>query len=427
MTRRNRAGRLRKIIYVVLGALLYVALGELLLRVIPNDASTLRVKSLPDRYVGAWYAPGDTLEIRTSCYEIDGIAINDLGLRMDRNVDAPKERYRIGVFGGSFVAALQVDDHEHLCALLQDYLPDAEILNFGHDGFNTIQKYVSYLKHGQNLGLDLVVLAMFLEHDVKGNSKALAAREPGGNPFRPWMVRDGRGYRVEYAKETQLKKVFKTVFPLHYKIYRHVYVYRMLYNKFITKLPGLLSGKNKGPAEAERPENENTLWSEAWDITEQSILMFREAAEKKGAKFVLAVIPTYGQLSGGKEEAGLPGLAGIYHGLDQPLAGLRAFAQEEGIGSIDFGQGLESYALGHQLPEPYFSYGCDLHFNPLGHYVMANELARFFAMKGMVGGKVEKRALANLEKSPREVLGEHAWKDIFEGGVYKGGSETARR
>ncbi|MDD5656941.1 MAG: hypothetical protein PHF00_06770, partial [Elusimicrobia bacterium] len=114
---------------------------------------------------------------------------------------------------------------------------------------------------------------------------------------------------------------------------------------------------------------------------------------------------------------------------DSPARRLREFARRHGIIFLDPAPTLAAYRDRNALPSPYFSFRCDGHLNPLGHFLLANVVARFIAENDLAPMRTpdKKKLLGavrrNLEASPQAVLGREAYRQIYGGEVYRGSSE----
>jgi len=135
-----------------------------------------------DDVLGVKLVPG-----KKGWYRKEGEAyleINSLGYRdVEHDVEAPPDRFRIGVLGDSFTEARQMPIEETYWGRLGKALSaceglagqDIEVLNFGVGGYSTTQSMLAYDLDAQRFKPDLVLLGFFAGNDVRENSKTLSA------------------------------------------------------------------------------------------------------------------------------------------------------------------------------------------------------------------------------------------------------------
>lgn len=94
------------------------------------------------------------------------VTIGREGLRGKARVVMPKPagRLRIGILGCSQTFGTGVGDDETFSAVLGEFMPDAEILNFGVGGYGTDQMLLRYETLARNYDLDVVVLGFAFFH-----------------------------------------------------------------------------------------------------------------------------------------------------------------------------------------------------------------------------------------------------------------------
>lgn len=103
-------------------------------------------------------------------YENDGDRINAQGLRSDREYPSSPEPgvMRIAAFGDSFVYGNEVGNSDSWAAVLEQAVPQWEVLNFGVGGYGTDQAYLRYLHEGRAVAPDLVLIG-FVPVNVRRN------------------------------------------------------------------------------------------------------------------------------------------------------------------------------------------------------------------------------------------------------------------
>ena len=110
-----------------------------------------------DAYTGWWATPnldcvltheGGTIHLQT----------NSVGMRGDREYGKkPPGVVRVGVFGDSFTFADQVQGHETYAALIEQRVPNVEVLNFGLGGGGPDQSLLALRHKAAGFELDVVI------------------------------------------------------------------------------------------------------------------------------------------------------------------------------------------------------------------------------------------------------------------------------
>ena len=97
------------------------------------------------------------------------ITINEHGMRQHQ-VAKKKESstFRIAVLGDSFVWGIGVNDEDRLTELLEEMLPNVEVLNFGTSGYSPVQ-YLLMIDDIIEFEPDMVVIVFCLDNDFDDN------------------------------------------------------------------------------------------------------------------------------------------------------------------------------------------------------------------------------------------------------------------
>ena len=170
---------------------------------------------------------------------------------------------------------------------------------------------------------------------------------------------------------------------------------------------------------------------EAWRITEHALATLKAEVESDGGRLVLVGINEFLSINPAWEREMLLGAgSAVPEDFDpaRPLGELGRTAARLDIPFLDLLQVFVRYRDRHSLPYPYFSFSCNGHWNPLGHYVAANATTAFLAEEGLLpaGAGSENKVSAAAERRfatpPQDVLGRDAYQQIYDGGIYTGGS-----
>lgn len=120
---------------------------------------------------------------------------NSAGFRTgDYTADRPPERRRILVFGDSFTEGVGVSDGRRYSDLLEQLVPDVEVLNFGLRATGTDQQYLLFRELPSDLEYDLVVLGLYTADIKRAASKYGVLTTATGETFqKPYFQLDDRG------------------------------------------------------------------------------------------------------------------------------------------------------------------------------------------------------------------------------------------
>lgn len=375
--------------------------------------------------------PGQGLRNQRPCSDIAPIAVNEDGFR-DGPWAKEKDGLRIAVLGDSFTEGLQVGDGEHLSALLERML-GADVLNASVSGYSTVTQLEAYRRLVRPYRPDLTLVFFYVGNDVTGNACAL-------DPARTLCGRVV-GERVEYRRGMDVPSPQAAAEPAEpWEAWRTVKAfgrqnfatYLALHDLKVMAQGVFNAATGRVPERwqlyrAEPPP----VWTQAWRITEDAIRRLKTEVEADGGRLALvgineffAVHPdwrrelTFGAGSAAPED------------MDpaRPLHRLAEIAAGLDLTYLDLLDVFVAYRDRHALAYPYFSFSCDGHWNPLGHFVVANATARFLAERGLLPGDEDRApviaAAANrrLRLAPVNVLGEEAYRQIYGGGLYRGKS-----
>jgi hypothetical protein len=426
---------------VFVGLLVGLGLVESGLRLLPgkysqwydytsNDRTKIKHRGLGGGLSGL--EPGMRMHSHGPCFEIEAIQTNDSGFR-----DGPWKKesagFRVAVLGDSFTEAMQVGDDEHVSALLESML-GIDVLNASLSGNSTVTEIETYRRLVRPYRPDLTLLFFYVGNDVKGNSCGL---DPG-------RVLCGRldGDRVVYRQPPTPEEVEQTAPPApprfqpwrnlkkfarrNFATYLALYDLKVIVQGIVNTVMGTVPDRwhlylSKKPAELD----------EAWRITEHVLATLKAEVESDGGRLALVGINEFLSISPAWEREMLLGAgSAVPEDFDpaRPLGELGRTAARLDIPFLDLLEVFVRYRERHSLPYPFFSFSCNGHWNPLGHYVAANATAAFLAEKGLLpagaGSEniVPAAAGRRFATPPQDVLGRDAYEQIYGGGKYTGGS-----
>ena len=378
------------------------------------------LQHIPDDIRGYAYAPSQTASRRSACYNNEHIAINARGFR-DKEWPSVPLSFSVAAFGDSMIVGREVSEHQVVTSVLGELL-GARVYNLGVNGYAPMNAKKTYEVFANSLRPNVVLFFAYLGNDVIQN-------------FCPFSnaVNNGCGSVVENGEivfsQIKSREKVTTFQPKGYlwklgKALGNVSV--LVHVAFEAKIT-LASLKRTNGLFRSRIEimntTENEDWRAAWRVFGEVIKTFRQSVEAKGEKFVLVLVPDNKIYGPNLRSAllSLSGVLGIPH-LDTKFPSKRAesVAKKLKVDYINLADTFEKYQNRYQLSAPYFSYRCDGHWNPLGHFVAAQAIADFLITKGYVepSSPSDMQNLVSLKKSPREILGNDTFFRIYESGTY---------
>jgi lysophospholipase L1-like esterase len=318
-----------------------------------------------DSMSGPWLEPSQLGFLSTPCFKIDDIHINRFGMRDKEREQTPKTK-RIAMIGDSFTQGLQVADEDVASRKLEQKLAGkAEVLNVGVSSTGTSVQVLDYEKHVRSFHSDLVLLMFFVGNDISDNHPEMKGRkDPGMAAYSPYLLLDENGKLKkdpQPGKQRRTREVLGTVAKVYLGQWAY-YFYRSLQTKQLKK-DAPLSDADK-----------DRIFEEAFRITEQAILRLKSEVEADNAKFGLITIP--------------PDFPNISKTGTAPKEGLDAirrlerFASENGLPILDLTPIFRDIVVKNGPTD--FAYPCDGHWNPRGHEVAAEAIAKFIEEKSLL-------------------------------------------
>ena len=155
------------------------------------------------------------------------VTINALGHRdRHRELRKPPGTIRVALFGDSMTEAVQVNLQDTFSYRVEERLRSmgrpVEVLNFAVNGFSPVQELLLFKEEGPKYGIDLVLVALFLDNDVSGSHPSLSVTQ-AGPPFPiPADGALGIDYRASEASFGDYRR-----FPLYF-LRRYLGTYRLV-------------------------------------------------------------------------------------------------------------------------------------------------------------------------------------------------------
>jgi hypothetical protein len=304
---------------------------------------------------GQWFQEGEAY-----------IRITSAGLRDKEHTKVKSANtIRIAILGDSYAAAFQVPMEDTFWAVMERELGQCapfagrkvEVINFGVSGYGTVQELMTLRHHVWEYDPDIVVLAFTTGNDVRNNLRALEA-----DPLKPYFVyKDGKPVLDFSFREAPEFRARKTVIAqilyglLNYS--RTLQVLNQLRNivgnrKSLARqyeIASQAAGREAGLEEGVYFEPHNSLWEDAWHVTEAVLMQMQTEVKEKGADFLLVTLSNSIQVHPDPQvrQTFMKGL-GIQE-LLYPDLRISALGKREGMSVLTLAPALQTYAEQHKV------------------------------------------------------------------------------
>jgi hypothetical protein len=420
---------------ILVGLVLAFALAELLCRLLPIETAYVRIPMKSDARVGFTRVPGGTASSKMVCYDISPIVFNSLGFR-GPNLSQGNP-LSIAVLGDSFMEAVEVPVSCSTASILQGLLR-VNVLNASVASYGTTSELFVYRTFLKERRARVVLLFFFAGNDVVNNSCELSRMYGEGPPGPCGEFSHGKiEWRTSFGEPTgdaPSSSPIKAFLRQHclsclvaYRFLKYDVIHRLQFGD----LDFLDNVFRRHP-----PEQWRKAWDDGWRITEEAILQLKADVESGGGKLVVVNVPSSLFIVPNWQEVFKKSkrLERVPDDFDPnlPDARLKNIGDRHRIPVLGLAPEFIQYRDRFRLTDPFFWFTCDAHWNPVGHFVAANVVARyliehdFLAMTAEDKEKPLRKVKANLGLSPEEILGPTAYDQIYHGGVYTGASNIDR-
>lgn len=394
-----------------------------------------------DPVLGWYHRDNYVQELKGSCFKGE-IFTNEHGMvntpsLSDGNGDV--SGLKIALVGDSFIRGAEALYEGDLASFLRGFIRECIILNFGVSGYGTTQAFLTYKTRVFSFKPDVVVLGFLPHNDVDDNHPCIGIPKPA-----PYAKVGKDGIEIVYPSNP----ISKLFYGVHSKLIKESALYSTIYN--ILHRHGLyyFDDNNRGnePDQTDCKENPwpnrrsslgvfrsnpDPVWEHAWEVTEALLIAFKKAVEEDGGEFILLIMAGPSEIDPlfkdklREDKISLPG----DFDLAYPTKRLMAFSKRNGIRAIALLPKFNRYKIKFDLETPYFSYRCNGHWNPLGHYLAANNLVHYMVSESIldiqsVGEQYQKEILSGeVLKAPVEILGRKGFEQIYHNGTFLGVAE----
>ncbi len=417
-----------KLISMGIGLILALVFAEIGMRIVPNGF-TPRSDPEYDMHDKVAYVLKQDHEAKVvrQCVENEDFAVNSLGFRGPEWESNAKPK--IAILGDSYMEAQRTRQAETTAGVLQR-LTGVQVLNAGVAGYNNFHQHAVYQEFLGDYKPEVVALFLFYGNDIQYNHCALAGIV---NNFLP--CGEVNNDEVAYTTITESKMLDRGAFvkPAFWEKYYVGQVWKFIWGRVKRKLGG---AKQQQLRDFQKLEYQifnkaaTEPWEEAWTITEQILTDLKARVAENGGKLIIVPIPTQLMLTEQWEEdlrTVLPQTDLSTFQQSLPGQKLQALCTRNGIDLLDLTVPFKSYLKNNQMGWPYFSWRCDAHWNPLGHYLAANLLAEHIMGERLVqiDSTLLPRIQNNFLRSPQEILGSDSYTLLYEDGVLKGPTQIS--
>ncbi len=400
-----------KLLLIVLGFLLGGIVAEITLRVTgysyPEFYSLDQSRGYALRpNAEGWYRKEGKAYVR----------INSDGLRdQEHSITKPQGTFRIAVLGDSYPEALSVSMEEAFWSVLGKKLQECdavpgkriEVINFGVSGYGTAQELLTLRKEVWKYSPDLVLLAVTTNNDITDNSRELKKTEIPYFVYKDNQLtlddsfKNSRAFLWRESIISRLGRWFRDHSRLVQAVIQGHHGFKILLASWRAQH---LRGAHQRPPDAIEtgeagdngqksnlfsrvdelgtdnliyPEPGNTVWNDAWRVTEGLILEMRDEVRARGAKFVVVTLSNGPQVlpdpNSREEFKKWFGITDLFY----PDNRINSFCTREGIAVLTLAPELQQFA--ERNGAFLHGFGNNVgngHWNATGHRVAGELIAK---------------------------------------------------
>jgi hypothetical protein len=317
-----------------------------------------------DPVVGRWRWPNKAWVYRDACMETN-YESNSIGARDPERTLPANGAERVVMLGDSFMEGLGVEYGERTSDLLEQ-MTGIEHLNLGLSDSGTFQECLVYEKFGLRYEHTKVVLYVLPENDFNDN-------DPGKeheNVYRPFLRKTATGFEVYYTVDFDDRYTGDVSVATVIKNTIDNAIYTANVGRWATRAL-------KNIAADKEPVNTTSRYN-AYSAEDIEIMRYAlgQLADLVGERpLYLVIVPTTIDLEFAAENGGKSRL----------VEDMSAFAaSRENVRVIDLAPEflLDSKSTGREFLD--YTLGCDGHWSPTGHHVVASTLIKEIHSEGYV-------------------------------------------
>jgi hypothetical protein len=342
------------------------------------------------------------------------VRINSAGQRdRERTKVKAADTIRIAVIGDSYAEAFQVPVEQAFWAIMEEKLrasgsvpgKQIEVLNFGVSGYGTAAELLTLRERVWDYAPDVVLLAVTTNNDVVDNSRELKKTDEvpyfvyrEGKLVLDDSFRHSRAFLLRQSRLSRFGRWIKDHSRFLQAINEAHHILKTLLassnSRRITSFTEKTPTKSDVSARSEELGTDNmvyfqpinSVWNDAWLVTEGLILAMRDEVTARGAKFVVVTLSNAPQvLPDPNARQGFMRRLGI-DDLFYPDNRIRSLCVRESIPVITLAPELQAYAeKSGSFLHGFESDPGNGHWNAVGHRVAGELIAQ--KLKDSVLGK----------------------------------------
>lgn len=430
----------QNLLALFIGCVITLTLAEIVVRLFPHKF----IQYLPlckdieyqkDKDVGYTLLPNQKATYCNDCFRIYPIRSNSLGFRDDEWENKPG--FKIAVLGDSNMMSMEVAEDSSTPGILEKIL-NREVLNSAVGGRGTITQVLIYKKFLRPFKPNVVILFFTEGNDIHDNSCELtkmlhySVSQPCGY-MQNGKIKIETNFECPEAKSigtlsARIKEFIKRhcLSCVAINRFRFKALYRITHRRSL-RSRNMCYWQLYCPARTK-------VWQDAWKITEKALVDLKREVEPEASNFLVVTVPDSEFIKPSdtwekelKREMGLREIPKDFDPL-YPTRRLRNICRRHNILFLELEPYFQRYRDKFNLKYPYFSYRCDPHFNPLGHFLVSYVVARYLIEQNWIPltdiekTKLLKKIEQDLNLSPLQILGTEAYRQIYHRGVYLGSS-----
>ncbi len=398
-----------KLLLILFGLFVGLLIAEIALRIAGYSYPVFYTTDIDRGYAllpraEGWYRRENKVYVR----------INSEGLRdREHSKIKPPRTVRIAVIGDSYAEALQVPQERAFWSVLEKRLQSCEafhdrqveVINFGVSGYGTAQELITLRRRVWDYAPDIVLLAVTTNNDITDNSRALKRTDE-----IPYFIhREGQLSLDDSFQQTSAFRLRNsTLNQLGRWIREHLRVIQAIHEGHGAIKAALAARRARATTDNAQPtppqntalqakeaiggaatsdelgidnmiyrEPADAVWKDAWQVTEELMLLMRDEVQQHGAKFFVVTLSNGGQVlptrAGREDFARRVGATDLFY----PDLRIKALGEREGFPVWNLAPSLQAYAEQHGVF--LHGFGRDIgngHWNEAGHQVAGELIAQ---------------------------------------------------
>ncbi len=304
------------------------------------------------------------------------ITTNSIGFR-DDDPGTNSSAKKIMVLGDSFVSNIAVEKNEVFTEVLENNLPSVEVMNFGVNGYGTVQEFGVLQEWLPQMKPDLVIFTVFIRNDFTDNLRGSQWLYP-----RPTASLSTDGSKLVFNPLSEPSEAIAQPKKSWYrKLHLYEFASRRIRNmKSATSQEGFARAYT--PPElylCKKEPSPETL--EMYAIMEQLLLEVDRFGKRQGVPIVFALAPSQFQVyeSLWQEILAVAPEAGDSYDPSLPNDRLMEFGHQNGLMMID----LLPYLSSESVKEELLYNREEQHWTPRGNEVVAEALQNYLNENGL--------------------------------------------